>query len=338
MEPLPAFSDDPFTNDMVPGAQSALTNVLDMNKGDRVLVVTDSSKQRIGQAFRVSACKLGGLVNFFMLEEPPRPYMKVPSTLKKTISDQDIIINAFSANSTETPFRVELTHLEAINGSKVGHAPGITEDMMLGGPMNVDYQKIATEANRLMKLLKGVNWVHITTDAGTDFKLCIKDREFETDTKILPGKIGNLPAGEIWCAPVETEGCGTVVIDGTIGDVGKVPTVLTIEIEQGKITRLKSDDHVFLDNIKELVSIDPMANVIGELGIGLNPKARLVGNMLEDEKAGGTAHIAFGDNIDMPGGKNNSCTHRDFLFHKPTITVEKNGDEFILLDSGKVTV
>jgi leucyl aminopeptidase (aminopeptidase T) len=64
-----------------------------------------------------------------------------------------------------------------------------------------------------------------------------------------------------------------------------------------------------------------MARVIGELGIGVNPKARITGNLLEDEKAGKTAHIAFGNNENMPGGKNNSKTHRDFLFHSPTLTV-----------------
>ncbi len=37
-----------------------------------------------------------------------------------------------------------------------------------------------------------------------------------------------------------------------------------------------------------------MAAVVGELGIGLNPRARLTGNLLEDEKGGKTAHIALG--------------------------------------------
>jgi len=46
-----------------------------------------------------------------------------------------------------------------------------------------------------------------------------------------------------------------------------------------------------------------------------------MGNLLEDEKAGKTAHIAFGNNENMPGGKNNSETHRDFLFHTPALTV-----------------
>lgn len=41
--------------------------------------------------------------------------------------------------------------------------------------------------------------------------------------------------------------------------------------------------------------------------------------MLEDEKAFRTAHIAFGSNIGMPGGVNQSTTHVDYLVHRPTI-------------------
>ena len=58
--------------------------------------------------------------------------------------------------------------------------------------------------------------------------------------------------------------------------------------------------------------------------------------MLEDEKAYRTAHIAFGSNIGMPGGVNESRTHIDYLVHRPTIvarfenlterTIVKDGD------------
>jgi aminopeptidase len=73
------------------------------------------------------------------------------------------------------------------------------------------------------------------------------------------------------------------------------------------------------------------------LGIGLNPGARLSGQLLEDEKAIRTAHIAFGNNDDMPGGRNRSCTHRDFLFHRPTMVVTvADGSLQTLLRDGEI--
>jgi leucyl aminopeptidase (aminopeptidase T) len=67
--------------------------------------------------------------------------------------------------------------------------------------------------------------------------------------------------------------------------------------------------------------LDDEASVVGELAFGINPVARVTGNMLEDEKALGTVHVAFGNNIEM-GGKNGSRTHRDFHVSRPTLTVE----------------
>ena len=94
-----------------------------------------------------------------------------------------------------------------------------------------------------------------------------------------------------------------------------------------------------MSKVRELTSLDEMASVIGELGVGLNPKARLTGNLLEDEKAGGTAHIAFGYNENMPFGKNNSKTHRDFLFYNPTFSVEyEDGSRKVIIKDGKVMV
>ena len=46
--------------------------------------------------------------------------------------------------------------------------------------------------------------------------------------------------------------------------------------------------------INGLMDTDPGARTIAELGIGLNPGARMTARMLEAEKAFRTAHIAFG--------------------------------------------
>ncbi|MEM4409645.1 MAG: hypothetical protein QXI19_12975, partial [Candidatus Caldarchaeum sp.] len=60
---------------------------------------------------------------------------------------------------------------------------------------------------------------------------------------------------------------------------------------------------------------------IAELGIGTNDVARVRGNLLEDEKALGTAHIAFGDNKSM-GGTVRVASHLDGVILKPTITID----------------
>ena len=58
-----------------------------------------------------------------------------------------------------------------------------------------------------------------------------------------------------------------------------------------------------------------------ELGIGLNPAARISGSMIIDEKVLKTAHVALGSN-NWFGGTVYAAIHLDQVFKKPRITVD----------------
>lgn len=60
---------------------------------------------------------------------------------------------------------------------------------------------------------------------------------------------------------------------------------------------------------------------IAEIGVGFNPKARVTGKVIEDEKAKGTAHIAFGDNRSF-GGYIEAPSHLDAVFFNPQIFLD----------------
>ncbi len=215
--------------------------------------------------------------------------------------------------------------------------PGITEDMMFNS-VNVDFEKMKQTASFLHKSFLNAEQLHITTEEGTDILLGVKDRIFSNDISIKEGEMCNLPCGEIYCAPLESEADGIIIFDASIGDVGILKYTLMVYLKNGKIVQFESDDVILTNKISELTAVDEQASVIGELGIGLNPGARISGNMLEDEKTLGTAHIAFGNNKDFPGGgKNSSKTHRDYLFYRPTIEVKYiDGNKKIVLKEGKI--
>ncbi len=313
---------DPKFAVMVAGAKNALQSVLSMNRGDNLLIILDDSRIDVGQAFLEGARKLGaGKADVYSLSAHVRPLMELPDKLKSMFRGYDVIINTFDSEAKETPFRVKLLYEEISYNAKVGHAPGITREMMYEGPMNVDYKDIVIKAKQLMAAFDDAESVQITTKLGTNLRLGIKNRGFQTDVLIPEGSFGNLPAGEIWCAPEEDKGNGVVVVDGSIGDIGSLKDLIHLTVEDGELVKIESANKEIVKELEELTTIDRMANIIGELGIGLNPNARLTGNLLEDEKAGKTAHIAFGNNMDMVNGCNNSKTHRDFLFKEPTIVV-----------------
>ena len=329
-------------DNMKVGALNALRTILQVGKKSTVLVVTDGPKMPIGQAFEAAAKELEA--ETFMYKLPSdRPMKAPPSDLMELVDSyrpwakDTVFINAFSGMAEETPIRIALIKREMAVGAKVGHAPGISVDMMTEGPMNVDYKAIAKSAWKLIKRFDGARQVHITAPGGTDITLDIGGREFETDLEIKNGSMGNLPAGEIWCGPVENAANGHIVVDGSIGDLGAMKKPIKISVVDGKVDDITGGTPAILKRLEALMKVDEQARIIGELGIGLNPGARITGNLLEDEKAGRTAHIAFGNNTDMPGGKNGSKTHRDFLFHRPTMEVTyDDGRTETVIDDGDV--
>ena len=66
--------------------------------------------------------------------------------------------------------------------------------------------------------------------------------------------------------------------------------------------------------------------MLGEIGFGLNPKAKLTGHMLEDEGCLGTVHFGFGSNTAL-GGMNQVPFHLDMIVRNLTVSVD---DQLIL--------
>jgi leucyl aminopeptidase (aminopeptidase T) len=208
--------------------------------------------------------------------------------------------------------------------------------MMLNS-VNVDFGEMKSTAGKIINTLNGATRLHITTEKGTDLLLGVEGRIFIEDIGVKPGEDCNLPCGEVYCAPLESEADGVIVFDASIGDIGILSSPLKVFVSKGRITKFEGENSELVKRINVLQNVDDDAMVIGELGIGVNPGARITGNMLEDEKSLGTAHLAFGNNADFTGGGNNhSSIHRDYLFYKPTIEVYyENGSNKLLMKKGE---
>jgi len=132
---------------------------------------------------------------------------------------------------------------------------------------------------------------------------------------------GNLPAGEIFTAPVEETFSGRIVISLIDDKLGHG----VMEFEEGRLIGNEGDG---IAQILANIGDDESGRIIGEFGIGTNPGARICSNMLEAEKAFGTAHFAIGDSYGL--GKNSSSHHYDALVDRITLRVGGK----ILIDQG----
>jgi aminopeptidase len=316
---------------------TVLKVVLGLKSGERVLLVTDASKGHIGAAFATAAELLGAQVKLYELDEEVRPLDDLPRGLERLLDAPDVCLNVIDARAQETPFRVRLLKAQVAAGARVGHAPGITDAMLGTGALTADYREMQAVAAGLMAALKNARSARLTTAVGSDITLNIEGRSFLTDVLIEAGGVGNLPAGEIFCAPVEDGADGVIVVDASVGGLPLGDDPVTIRVVRGRVKDVTTDDEELLAKLMPLLEVDDEAQVVGELGIGLNPRARVTNNMLEGEKAGGTVHIAFGNNSEMPGGQNHSQTHRDFLMKAATLRVTyTDGSTRTLVRDGEV--
>ena len=326
--------------EMLTAASGAIKYIFNPTTSDKVLILSDTYSINIAQAFKDAFIRYKCFVDSYVIEDEVRPLKEIPAELEKLLPEKTIVLNIIKAYSEEISFRIKwIFKVEDNKQIRMGHMPGITEEMMVTS-VNVDFRKMKSVSDLLVESLKNAEQIHITTKEGTDIILGVRNRIFSGDVGVKAGEMCNLPCGEVYCAPLETEANGVVVFNASIGDIGLLKDNLKVFVAAGRITKFESDDHELAQKITELTNVDDDAKVIGELGIGINPGARITGNMLEDEKSLGTAHIAFGNNADFPGGgKNNSSIHRDFLFYRPTIEVNYvDGSKKVIMINGKIVL
>ncbi|HBG93092.1 MAG: hypothetical protein A2X54_08715 [Nitrospirae bacterium GWF2_44_13] len=205
---------------------------------------------------------------------------------------------------------------------------------MLEGAMNVNWRLIDRRTRGIARIVDKAEAVEIKTPNGTSISFSKKGRKAESDTGILtaPGAFGNLPAGEVYLAPVEGTAEGRLILEFAPTRQLKPPVALTVK--NGFVEEVSGDDEYAGYLRAKLSECRENAN-IAELGIGTNDMAKRPDNILESEKILGTIHIALGDNSSF-GGNVSTPFHQDFVFFKPTvILVDKNGKKALLMKDGR---
>ena len=186
----------------------------------------------------------------------------------------------------------------------------------------VDYAELESRGRALADQLTAAERCHIVAPAGTDVELHLTGRTGRSDDGDLraPGAFGNLPAGEAYIAPFEHAGEGMIVFDASIASSGLLDVPLRVDFVGGRAVAATGGEAAAV----LLAVLDyggENGRVVAELGIGTNPSATIIGRILEDEKAVGTIHIAFGTNTGI-GGENQASVHIDGVVRAPTVELD----------------
>jgi aminopeptidase len=122
----------------------------------------------------------------------------------------------------------------------------------------------------------------------------------------------NMPDGEVFTSPVETETEGEIRFTLPAVFYGREVEDIRLRFEGGRVVDAEARSGG--DYLETLLDTDEGARVLGEFAFGLNYEIdRWTRNILFDEKIGGTVHLALGSSFEDCGGKNQSALHWDII-------------------------
>lgn len=148
------------------------------------------------------------------------------------------------------------------------------------------------------------------------------DITFSTKGRIWKNCCGecNFPDGEIYTSPVEDSANGQIYFDYPAIYRGNEAHKILLKVENGKVVEAHAEKGE--DFLLDMLNMDDGSRFIGEIAIGTNDNIQdITGNILFDEKIGGSIHMAVGASYPETGGKNVSGLHWDLIKNM------KNGGE-----------
>jgi len=192
------------------------------------------------------------------------------------------------------------------------------------------WEKVAARQNKVIQWLKGKEHVHVTAPE-TDLTLNIKGRPFEN----CACKV-NVPDGEIFTSPIENSMNGHVYFSYPTLYEGFEVVGVRLWFENGKVVKasaVKNEEYL----LKKL-DTDAGSRYVGEFAIGTNEGIqKFTGQILFDEKIGGSFHMALGHGFPETLSQNDSAIHWDMI-----CDLRKGGkivvDDELLYENGKFVI
>jgi leucyl aminopeptidase (aminopeptidase T) len=294
----------------------AVSNVVErclrVGDGENVLVVADPGNVELGSALVHAGRAAGGDAVLLVLPPNPARGTEPPPTVAAAFAAADVFIAPCEPSLSHTSARKRASE----GGARGATMPGVTADL-LARLMSADFEAMAARCKAVAQLLTDAGEARLTCARGTDFTLDLRGRDGISDDGDLsaPGAFGNLPCGEGFVSPAGGE--GTIAASSLAGP-GVVTEPVLLTVRDGLLAGAEGAGAA--DYLAQLDAHGPLGRNLAELGVGTNDRATLTGNILEDEKILGTAHVAFGASAGI-GGTVTVPVHLDVVVLEPSLWI-----------------
>ncbi len=311
-------------------AMNVVDRCLSVQPDEEVLIVTDPRKVGVAKAISVAVDAVGAEPIMAVMPLLESHGNEPPQTIAEAMIAADVAFTCTTKAITHTRARLAA----AESGTRTGILRGVTEDMMVEGAMSVDFDELRERTEAMAERITAADRAHVTDPNGTDVQFDLTGcLSFSLDG-FFHDEYGfaTLPPGEAPTHPKEDTAEGTIVIDVSMDNIGRLSQPIEMTVEGGHVTDVAGGGEA-----EALQAIFDRADANGtnlaEFAIGTNPKAKLIGNLAEDKKLAGTCHFAVGDNESL-GGTRKSDIHLDGVIRRPTIRL----DDTVVVEGGQLVV
>lgn len=288
---------------------------------DRILVITDYTMQGMAEYIIDAARATGAEVVTCIMPPRERDGQEPPAAVAAAMIEATLLFS---------PVRRSITHTRAMRAALDSGARAIlmtayTEELLTSPALlETDFSAQAEVCVRIGDAFTQGDRVKLTSPRGTELTFSIAGRQANVLTNIPePGQLAPVPDIEVNVVPVTGSAQGLLIADASVPylGIGVLDEPITCHIEDGYITKIEGGEQARV--LKEDLDShnDRHCFNIAELGVGLNPNARLNGTMLDDEGVMGTIHIGIGTSHTL-GGEVVAPTHYDLIMWAPEIEVD----------------
>jgi leucyl aminopeptidase (aminopeptidase T) len=301
-------------SDLDRAVAAVVRDCLGVRDGEEVLVIANPATQHLGERLREEAADACGDAVLTLISERDSHAAEPPRTVAEAMIAADVILAPTVQSLSHTAARKRASEA----GARCATLPGVTEEM-LARVMSADMEGLRRKGRGVADALDAAAEARITDPNGTDLRLGLSGRKAIADAGELTERsaFGNLPCGEGFISPAG--GDGVLVIDGSMAGIGLVDEPVELVIEGGQLTSARGGQGMAFMDL--LTTHGEDGTNVAELGIGTNEKAKLTGEILEDEKILGTCHVAFGASAAI-GGTVQVPVHLDAVVMKPTVELD----------------
>jgi len=321
-------------------AQILVKDMLGVKPGETVVITADTcADPHVVEAAAAAVCAAGG--------KPMAVWTATPSGVGKA-ADPVLPVEALSAVLSAADVWIEFNEAWLLYSTPFEKAMsanrrlryiclvGMTGDMLVRTVGRVPREALEALLKKIAEMTRKASEMRVTTPAGTDLRFendPARPVSCDTGRANIPGV--HMLAGQVGWSPRFESIEGTLVFDGSISPpLGLLKEPMVLTIREGRIVNVEGGSQAeeyraWLESFRD----DNMFR-LAHVCYGLNPGARLTGNILEDERVFGSTEWGIGylSPQDAPPDGIPAPSHSDGICLSSSVWAD--GEQ--LLDKGKI--